>query len=99
MDKYPPKVSPERRNQYLDFLIGPSFQGVNRPFVLLFENEEDRKAHTEYYLLKVEIKYYNVMTDGKRFFDQPVKSDMKPYYNIWNSATQVKEMITLLVIF
>ena len=27
--------------RYLDFLIDPSFQGVNRLFVLSFENEED----------------------------------------------------------
>ena len=55
-NKYQPKVSPERQNQYLDFLIDPSFQGVNRLFVLSFENEEDRKVHTGYYLPKVEIK-------------------------------------------
>ena len=29
---YQPKLSPERQNQYLDFLIDPSFQGVNRLF-------------------------------------------------------------------
>ena len=27
-NKYQPKVSPERQNQYLNFLIDPSFQGV-----------------------------------------------------------------------
>ena len=43
--KYQPKVSPERQNQYLDFFINPRFQGVNRFFVLSFENEEDRKVH------------------------------------------------------
>ena len=37
-------------NQYLDFLIDTSFQGVNRLFVLLFENHGDRKVHTGYYL-------------------------------------------------
>ena len=41
--------------QYLDFLIGPTFQGINRLFVLSFENEGDRKVHTGYYLPKVEI--------------------------------------------
>ena len=45
-NKHQPKVSIEIKNQYLDILIDPSFQGVNRPFVLLFENEEDRKVHT-----------------------------------------------------
>ena len=79
MEKYQAKVSPGRRNQYLD-LINPSFQGVNTLFLSL-EIEEDRKVHTEYYLPKVEIKDY-VMIDGKNVFDQPVKSDMKTYDNI-----------------
>ena len=52
---------------YLDFLIDPSFQGVNRPFVLLFENKDDRTVHTKYYLPTVEIKDYDVMIDGKTF--------------------------------
>ena len=72
-NKYQPKVSPERQNQYLDFLIDPSFQGVNRLFVLSFENEEDRKVHTGYYLPKVEIKDYNVMIDGKTFLFSQLK--------------------------
>ena len=38
---------------------------MNRLFVLLFVNENDRKVHTGYYLPKVEIKEYNVMIDGK----------------------------------
>ena len=32
--KHQTKVSPERKNQYLDFLINPSFQRVDRLFVL-----------------------------------------------------------------
>ena len=62
------KVSTERQNQYLDYLIDPSFQGVNTPFVLSFQNEGDRKVKTGCYLPKVEIKGYNVMIDGKNFF-------------------------------
>ena len=65
-NKHQPKVSTERQNQYLDLLIETSFQGVNRLFVLLFENEEDRKVHTGYYLPKAEIKEYNVIIDGKK---------------------------------
>ena len=52
-NKYQPKVLSERQNQYLDFLIDPSFQGINILFVLSFENEEDRKLQTVYYLRKV----------------------------------------------
>ena len=94
-NKYQRKLSPERRNQYLDFLIDPSFQGVNRLFVLSFENEEDRKVHIGYYLPEVEIKDYNVMIDGKNFLDQPVKNDMRPF----EKMQQVKEIITLLVVY
>ena len=36
-NKYQPKVSTERINQYLDFLNDPSFHGVNRLFVLPFQ--------------------------------------------------------------
>ena len=32
--KYQLKVLPERPNQFLDFLIGQTFQGVNRLFIL-----------------------------------------------------------------
>ena len=32
-------MSTERQNQYLDFLIDPRFQGVNRLFVFPFKNK------------------------------------------------------------
>ena len=53
------------QNRYVNYLINPSFQGVYRRFVLPFENENDRRSHSTYYLPKVEIKDYNVMVDGK----------------------------------
>ena len=62
--KYLSKVSTQVQNQYLDYLIDPSFEGVNRLFLLLFENEAHRRGHTGYHLPTVEIKDYNVMTDG-----------------------------------
>ena len=40
-----------------------------------------------YYLPKVEIKDYNVMIDGKNFFDQPINSMTKTYENIRKIAT------------
>ena len=57
----------ERQNQDLEFLIDTSFQAVNRLFVLSFENEDDRKVQTGYYLPKAEVKDYNFMFDGKAF--------------------------------
>ena len=77
----------EIHNQYLDFLIHLSYQRVNRRFVLLFENEGGRNVHTGHCLPKVEIKDYNVMIDGKNFFHQPVKIDMRTYDNIQKIET------------
>ena len=72
-NKYETKASTEGVNQYLDLLIDPSFQAVNRLFVLLFENEGDRKVHTGYYLAKVEMKDNIIMTDDKTFLISRLK--------------------------
>ena len=50
--------------------------------VLSFENKTDRKAHTKYYIPRVEIKDYSVIIDERNFFDQPVKNDLKTYDSI-----------------
>ena len=55
-NKYQAKVSTARVNQYFDFLIDPSFQGVNTLFDLPFENEEQRASYKRYYLPTKEIK-------------------------------------------
>ena len=55
-DIYQSKVTEQQENRYLRYLIDPSFQGVNRIFVLWFENRTDRELHIEYFLPKVEIK-------------------------------------------
>ena len=60
---------------------------VNRIFVLSFENEDQRKSHSTYFLAKVEIKDYNVMIDGRNFFDQPRNSMTKTYESIRKIAT------------
>ena len=67
-NRYESKVKTFAQNRYLNYLINPSFQGVNRLFVLSFENENDRTSHSTYYLPRVEIKHYNVMIDVKNFF-------------------------------
>ena len=38
-NKYQTNVSTEGVNQYLDFLTDPSFQGVNRPFFIVWKWE------------------------------------------------------------
>ena len=77
----------ESNMKTLNHLINLSFQGVNWLFVLSFENEDDRTSHSTYYLPKVELKDYNVMIDGRNFFDQPINSMNKTYENIRKIAT------------
>ena len=67
-NKYQTEVTIEHENPYLDYLIDPSFQGVTKLFLLLFENNYDRTVHTECFLPKVEIRDYNVTIDGENFF-------------------------------
>ena len=86
-NKYESDPKTFAKNRYLNHLINPSFQGVNRLFVLSFENEDNRKSHSTYYLPKVEIKDYNVMIDGTNFFDQAINSMTKTYENIRKIAT------------
>ena len=79
--KYQSDPKKYAQNRYLNHLVDPSFQGVNRLFVLSFENENDRKSHSNYYLPKLTIKDYNVIIDGKNFFDRPINNAFKIYGN------------------
>ena len=67
-NKYLAKPELLAQNPNLNHLIEPSFQGVNRPFVLAFENDAQRTSDKRYYIPNVEIKDYNVMIDGKKPF-------------------------------
>ena len=54
-NKYESSIKTFAQSRYLNYLINPSVQGVNRLFALSFENENDRSSHSTYYLPKVEI--------------------------------------------
>ena len=79
-------------------LVEPSFQGVNRLFVLAFENDAQKTSNKRYDLPNVEIKYYNDMIDGKSFFDRTVKNYKITSENI-KKLLLVKEMITKMVVY
>ena len=67
-----PKPELLAQNPNLNYLMEPSFQRVNRLFVLAFENDAQRTSHSGYYIPNVEIKDYNIMINGENFFDQPI---------------------------
>ena len=93
-NKYLPKPELLAQNANLNHLIEPSFQGVNRLFVLAFENDDQRTSNKRYYIPNVEIKDYNVMIDGKNFFDQPIKDNKVTYENITKISTGQREDYT-----
>ena len=72
-------MSNQTKNNNLNCLIDPTFTNVNRLFVLTFENEDGRTSFSKYYIPKVEIKDFNVLIDGKPFFEIPVKNKEEAY--------------------
>ena len=66
------------QNNNLNYLIDPTFTNVNRLFLLSFTRNnagDNRDSFSHYYLPNVEIKDFNVLIDGKSFFDLPVKNE------------------------
>ena len=73
-NKYLSKPELLAQNPNLNHLVEPSFQGVNRLFVLAFENDDNRTSDDRYYLPTAKIKDYNIVINGENSFDQPIKN-------------------------
>ena len=81
-NKYLSKPELLAQNPNLNHLVEPSFEGVNRLFVLVFENDNHRISTKRYYLPIVEVKDYNIMINGENFFEQSIKNNKVTYENI-----------------
>ena len=66
-NRYRSEMTNQTKTNQLNHLIDPTFIKVNRLFASSFENEEDRTSFSKYYVPKVEIKHFNVLSDGKFF--------------------------------
>ena len=75
------------------FSLDASFQSVNRLFVLAFDNSEngnkkvERDSHRKYFLSRVDITNFNVLIDGRNFYDQPINDQIKKHDEIGKIAT------------
>ena len=76
-NKYLSKPELLAQSPNLYHLVEPSFQGVNRLFVLAFENDDQRTRTNGY-----DLPNYNIMINGEKFFDQPIKDNKVTYENI-----------------
>ena len=73
------------QNNSLNYLIDPTFTNVIRLFVLSFARTnvaDNRDSFSGYYLPSVEINDFNILIDGKSFFDLPVKNEEEAYEKI-----------------
>ena len=72
-----------------------SFQGVRRLFALAYDiaagaanDEAGIKNNRKYFLPRGEIKNYNVLIDGRNFYDQPIKDLIKQYDEVRKVSTR-----------
>ena len=66
--------------QYIN--LDPSFQGVNRLFVMAYNRangQPTRNGQQKYYLPRIDLENYNVIIDGRNFYDNPIKTDIEKY--------------------
>ena len=75
-------------------LLSTSFQGVKRLFVLAYviaanaeNNEAGIKNNKKSFLQRGKIKDYNVLIDGRNFYDHSVNDLIKQYDEIRKAAT------------
>ena len=65
-----------------------NFVEVNRLFVYPNQDTDSKRfENRKYYLPKAIIKKYNVIINGKYFYDQPVDSNIKRYEEIRKVTT------------
>ena len=70
------------------FPLDASFQGINRLFVVAFDNTNngdnkvERDGSRKYFLQRVDITNYNVLIDGRNLYDQPISDQIRKYDGI-----------------
>ena len=90
-DTRPAKLIEKVKN--LHKLLSASFQGVKRLFVLAYfiadggNDEAGIKSNKKYFLPRGEIKNYNVLIDGRNFYDQPINDIIKQYDEVRKVST------------
>ena len=69
-------------NMFKYINLDPSFQGANRLFVMAYNRangQATRNGQQKYYLPRIDLEKYNVIIDGRNFYDNPIESDIEKY--------------------
>ena len=62
--------------------LDPSFQDVNRLFLMAYNRaagKATRDDQQKYYLPRIDLNKYNIIIDGRNFYDNPIESDVEKY--------------------
>ena len=94
-NEYHTKINTEDldNNNLKRFLLDAAFQGVNRLFVLAFNNtansanKVERNSHTKYFRPRVNISNCNILINGRNFYHQPFNDLIKQNDEIRKIAT------------
>ena len=79
------QITIQPQNNSLNYFNDSTFTKVNRLFVLSFARTatgDHRDSFPHYYVPNVRIKDFNVLIDGKSFFNLPVKDEESAYEKI-----------------
>ena len=97
--------TPHKKTGITRFALDAAFQGVNRLFILAFDdtaayeaagapapqnlaaNQVIRNSYRKYFLPRIDIKSYNVLFDGRNFYDQPINDSIRKYDEIRKITT------------
>ena len=80
-------------NSFKRSTLDTSFQGVNRLLAAAYDNASAQRnanhehSRTRYYFPRIEIKDYNVLIDGRNFYDQNVNSSITRYNELLKMTT------------
>ena len=77
--------------------LDPSFQGVNRLFVMTYnrvDGQPTRNGQRKYYLPRIGLNKYNVIVDGRSFYDNPSESDIEKYRELKKVMIEKREDYT-----
>ena len=69
-------------NNFKYIALDPSFQGVNRLFVMAYNianDQPNRNGRQKNYLPRISLNKYNVIIDGRNFCDNEIDSDIEKY--------------------
>ena len=87
------EIAAVNEKEYIRELLDSSCQGVNRLFVLVYNNtanadgQDSADSYEKYFLPRVKIDNYNIEIDGRNFYDQPINDSIKQYDEVRKIST------------